>query len=247
MLANSDLFTIFDIVDSTNNYAMGKIHEGSWRHGNACFSFEQTAGKGTRGKHWQSNKSENILLSIVVDTSILGISQQFYLSAVAALGCYDLLFKYAKENIKIKWPNDLFWNDRKAAGILIENVIKGDKWQWAVIGIGMNINQTTFIDGLVKRVSLKQITGKTFDLVELAEELYLNFFDRYELLIKKKYNEIIEEYNYHLFHLNQKTQLKKGPVIFESIITGVSSDGKLHTKDVVDRSFDFNEVQWILK
>ena len=246
MSVNKNLFKIFDKVDSTNNYAMGKVHEGSWKHGNACFSWEQTAGKGTRGKHWQSNKGENIMLSIVVDTSFLSISQQFYLSAVAALACYDLIIKYAKGNIKIKWPNDLFWNDRKAAGILIENVIKGDSWQWAVVGIGININQASFSEETIKPVSLKQITGKTFEVVELAEELYSKFFERFGLIKMGKFDAIMKEYNHHLFHLHEKTRLKKGRVIFESTIKGVSADGKLLTKDAIERSFDFNEVEWII-
>ena len=88
------------------------------------------------------------------------------------LGCLDFFSKYIKENVKIKWPNDIFINDRKAGGILIENVIKGNLWQWAVIGIGLNINQENFEKENLKAISLKQITGKNYDVIELAKELH---------------------------------------------------------------------------
>ena len=239
-------FQIFDSLDSTNNYAMGKVREGLWKHSNAAFSYEQTAGKGTRGKHWQSNKRENIILSIVADTSFLDLNNKFYLAAITALSCFDLFSKYARESITIKWPNDLFWNDRKAAGILIENAIRGNKWQSSVIGIGMNINQTLFNNEIIKPVSLKQITGKTYDILLLAEELYNCFFERYESLKRNKFSEIMEEYNLHLFRRNEISKLKKGPAVFESTIVRVSADGMLHTSDVTERTFDFNEVKWLL-
>ena len=165
-------FMILTSVDSTNNYAMASIRDGIAKHGYACFSYEQTHGKGRRGKVWRTEKGKNIILSIVVNTSFLTVYQQFYLSAAVSLGCIDLFKKYAGDETKIKWPNDIFWNDRKAGGILIENVIKGNVWQWSVIGIGININQTEFnLDTVFKPVSLKQITWKDFDVIELAKEL----------------------------------------------------------------------------
>ena len=246
MSLNKELFHILESVDSTNNYAMGKVHEGSFGHGNACFSYEQTMGKGTRGRSWQSNKGENIIMSIVVNPFNLPISQQFYISAVAALSCYDLFSKYISDHLTIKWPNDLFWNDRKAAGILVENVIRGDKWQWSVIGIGMNINQVSFPPGMVKAVSLKQITGISYDIVELAQELYHLFFQRCKLLEVGIFDQLMTEYNDHLFNRGKQTRLKQGRVIFESTITGVSHDGKLNSEDVMSRSFDFNEVQIVV-
>ena len=203
-----DLLKILDTVDSTNNYAMGKLREGTWKHGNACFSFYQTHGKGTRAKHWESNKGENIILSIVADTSFLFIKDQFCLSAACALSCYDLLSTYAG-NFKIKWPNDIYWNDRKAGGILIENVIRGNKWQWAVIGIGININQLRFNEENISPVSLKEITGENYDVIQLAEELYVHFFKRYELLKKNRIDTIMFEYNHNLYLLNKKTRLKR--------------------------------------
>ena len=242
--ANS--FVILTSVDSTNNYAMAKIREGVAKHGDACFTHEQTHGKGRRGKAWKGEKEKNILLSISVATGFLTLYQQFYLSMAVSLGCIDLFKKYAGDETKIKWPNDIFWNDRKAGGILMENIIKGNVWQWAVIGVGINVNQTAFnLDTAFPPVSLKQITGKEFDVIKLANELYKAIMARYDELQKNGSEKMLIEYNQYLFGLGRKVKLKKDNIVFETTVKGVSSQGKLITNDEIEREFDFDEVIWI--
>lgn len=236
---------IIDRVESTNNYAMGLIRTEAAVHGTAIFAREQTEGKGRRGKVWKSNKDENIVLSIVLDTQPLSLLQQFKLSLVAALGVFDFFTKYATKSIKIKWPNDLFWNDRKAGGILIENVIKGEIWQWSVIGIGININQTSFEDIGNKPVSLKQITQQIYDVISLANQLRLDVLARYDELKKNGFEKMLIEYNKNLYGLNSKVKLKKGNIVFETTIKGVSPQGELITIDAMERSFVFDEVEWV--
>jgi BirA family biotin operon repressor/biotin-[acetyl-CoA-carboxylase] ligase len=246
MHSSANSFTILASVDSTNNYAMGMIRDGLAVHGNACFTYEQTQGKGRRGKTWNAEKGKNIMLSIIIAPETLTIYQQFQLSVAVSLGCIDLIKIYAGDETKIKWPNDIFWNDRKAGGILIENVIKGNVWQWAVVGIGLNINQTEFnIDTVFKPVSLKQITGKEFDVVELAKELYEKVMKRYEELQNNGFERMLTEYNQSLFGLDQKVKLKRDTTVFETTVKGVSPQGKLITADTIEREFDFNEVSWL--
>ena len=134
-------FTILDTVDSTNNYAMARIDDGLAKHGMVWFANEQTAGKGQRGKEWASEKGKNIAMSLVLSPEQLKLTSQFHLSAAVALACFEFLSGYIDGEAKIKWPNDLFWRDRKAGGILIENKLQGKTWKWAVVGIGININQ----------------------------------------------------------------------------------------------------------
>ena len=159
-------FVILDVVHSTNNYAMENVHARMAKHGKAYFSTNQIAGKGQRGKVWEAEKGQNIALSIVLEPSMLSIVQQFRLSTVVSLACFNFLSKYAGEETSIKWPNDIYWRDRKAGGVLIENILQGKDWKYSVVGIGININQTIFDPALPNPVSLKQITGKTFDPVE---------------------------------------------------------------------------------
>ena len=246
MYTGLDSFITLTSVDSTNNYAMASIRDGIAKHGCAWFSYDQTRGKGRRGKVWRTEKGKNIILSIAVNTSFLTVYQQFYLSAAVSLGCIDLFKKYAGDETKIKWPNDVFWNDRKAGGILIENVIQGNTWQWSVIGIGININQTEFdLDYVFKPVSLKQITGKEFDVIELAKELHQNVLGRYESLRKNGFEKMLVEYNQNLFGLDKTVTLKKENAVFKTMITGISPQGKLMTTDTLQREFDFDEVEWM--
>ena len=241
--ANS--FTILTSVDSTNNYAMGMIRDGLAVHGNACFSYLQTQGKGRRGKMWNAENGKNIMLSITMAPESLTISQQFHMSIAVALGCSDLFKRYAGGETKIKWPNDIFWNDRKAGGILTENVIKGNTWQWSVIGIGLNINQTEFnLETVFKPVSLKQITGKEHDVIELAKELYEEVLKRFQQLQNNEFEKLLIEYNQYLFGLDKKVKLKKDNVVFETTVKGVSPQGQLITVDVMERRIDFDEVEW---
>lgn len=244
---NSSFFKILDKVDSTNNYAIATVHAGMATHGMAWFAKEQTAGKGQRGKEWVSNRSKNIILSIAVVPLGLLASQQFYLSATVALGCYDFFSKYASRATAIKWPNDLYWNDRKAGGILIENVFKGKNWNWAVIGIGININETQFSANTINAVSLKQITGKEYEIIALAKELYENIMQRYEYLQTGNFKAILEEYNEYLFKKNCTVLLKKDNARFETRIKKVNEYGQLVTEDKMERGFNWGEVEWVLK
>ncbi len=243
-MTEDGFFNILDTVDSTNNYAMAKVHAGMAAHGMAWFAKEQTAGKGQRGRHWISEKGKNIALSLVLEPERLLIKSQFQLSAVVAITCFEFFSKYAGEETTIKWPNDLFWRDRKAGGILIENVLQAKTWRWAVVGIGININQTRFDKAILNPVSLKQITGKNFKIIELAKELQA-------LLMKnlgemKPADEIFNQYNEHLYKINKTVKLKKDGLIFDTVIKEVSAAGRLITVDAIEREFDFGEVEWVL-
>lgn len=225
---------------------MRLIREGLAKHGMAVAALEQTAGKGQRGKAWDAQPGKNIALSIIVKTDLLKAEQQFCLSMAVALAAYDFIKKYVRTGLSIKWPNDLYWRDRKAGGILIENVFNGGKWKWAVAGVGININQTSFNRSLANPVSVAQITSREFDIPKLANELYEKIVKRVEELREQPHEKLLKEYNRHLYRLHEKVKLKKGNLTFETTIAGVSLHGQLHTKDAVERYFDFGEVVWVL-
>jgi birA, biotin-[acetyl-CoA-carboxylase] ligase region len=243
-MSSAPIFTVLDTVDSTNNYAMGAIHAGSAKHGMAWFANEQTAGKGQRGKSWSTEKGKNIAMSVALQPGTLQIINQFQLSAAVVVACFDFVKAYAGDESKIKWPNDLFWRDRKAGGILIENILHGKKWKWAVVGIGININQTGFDESLVNPVSLKQITGKSFDNIELAKELHALLMKN--LAARHTAASLMEQYNEQLYKRNKPVILKKDGVRFETVIKEVSPLGRLITVDAIEREFDFGDVEWVL-
>lgn len=238
-------FVELESVDSTNNYAMALAKSGKAGHGTLVFAHDQRTGKGQRGRTWESRPGENIILSAVLEPVAFPPSSAFGLSAAVALACHDLFSLFAgPDSVAIKWPNDLYWNDRKAGGILIENQFKGMQWVLAIAGIGININQVVF--GVTARnpVSLRQITGRVFDVPALARELG-GFLDR-------RYSEweaggsLIEAYNRVLYRRGQEVQLRKDNAVFRTRIEEVSPQGQLVTKDVMERRFVFGEVEWII-
>lgn len=251
MTAPKCRFTVLDSVDSTNNYAMAQIHASLAKHGDAFFACRQTGGKGQRGNTWLTGNGENIALSIIVDPKPLQVAEQFHLSVAVALGCCDFFSGYAGAETTIKWPNDIYWRDRKAGGVLIENVIGKDawgksRWKFAVTGVGININQAQFDPVLTQAVSLKQITGKHFDVVEMAKELQLAILERIRQLSIVSFPVLLKEYNSHLFKKNCSVRLKKGNIEFETNIVAVTAEGQLFTTDRIDNYFGFGEVEWLL-
>ena len=234
-------------VDSTNNYARKQIHAGLAQNGMAIFTHEQTEGKGQRGKIWASEKDVNIALSIIINPHPLLLSQQFQLNACVALATYNFFNLFAGDDTKIKWPNDLYWQDRKAGGILIENIVAGNgNWQWSIIGIGININQTAFLPYLPNPVSLKQITGKNFDLTPLAKNLVGCFYKYWEQLITSGFVSLYEQYNQILYKKDKTVKLRKKNKTFEAKILKVSNMGKLVVQHVIEEEFDYGEIEWVI-
>ncbi len=221
---------------------MAKVHAGLAKHGDTYFSMAQTAGKGQRGKTWNSGIGENIALSCIIKPQMFRLSNQFMLSVTIALSCYDFVNNYTVLDTTIKWPNDIYWRDRKAGGILIENQIQGNDWQHAVIGVGLNINQTSFTPGLINPVSLKQITGNTYSIVNLAKELCGYIQNRLEI---SNTDTLLSEYNSHLYKINEKVLLKSNNSVFETYIKGVNAKGQLITHNKNEALFNWGEVEWI--
>jgi len=236
-------FTVLDSVDSTNNYAMAQVHAGLVTHGHTYFAYQQTSGKGQRSKQWNTGTG-NIALSIVIQPDRLNLSEQFLLVMAVALGCYDLVKTITGEHTTIKWPNDIYWCDRKTGGILIENIIQSGTWKFAIAGIGLNVNQTMFPDFLPQAVSLKQITGQHYDVLQTAKQLTGMVQNKYDQLHHNK-AAITDEYNSVLYKLGEPVKLKAGNVIFNATIKGVSRQGRLIIKNSVEQELNWGEVEWV--
>lgn len=235
-------------VDSTNNYAIAALKAGMAAHGSAWFAYQQTKGKGQHGKVWQANAGENIILSFVVELTSLQLSYPFLLSAWVANGVYDFFKNYAGDETRIKWPNDLFWRDRKAGGILIEKIatkhLHSEK-HWAVVGIGININQTKFNISNPKPVSLRQITGKTFVPKLLATELLTNLNEQWPDLLNWKNADILKKYNSVLYKKEEKITLKKDAAIFNCRLLSVNHLGELLVDGLVTDTIQHGSVEWV--
>jgi BirA family biotin operon repressor/biotin-[acetyl-CoA-carboxylase] ligase len=250
-------FIELNSADSTNNYALSSIREGVAQHGIAFFAHEQTGGKGQMGRQWISEKGANIALSIVLQPKPLQVSQQFQLSACIAVAAFKFFSHYAGIDTRIKWPNDLYWQDKKAGGILIESIIQNQQsagngqtvtgWKWAVAGIGININQTRFTPELPNPVSLKQITGKDFNPAQLAKELCGIADEQFRQLTNDGFTGIYKEYNDCLYKKNEKVKLKKNNTIFSAIVKEVSPTGELIADhDGRQKQYKFGDISWVI-
>ena len=223
---------------------MALVHEGMARHGMAVFAHDQTAGKGQRGKAWATEPGSNIILSVLVDPSPIRLLPPFTLSVATALAAYELFNRYALHETAIKWPNDIYWRDRKAGGILIENAYRGKEWQWAVLGIGLNINQTRFPDLPRPPASLKQVTGQGFDAPTLARELCALLEDRWQDLQAGRQDHLYQLYQERLFGKGRPVRLRRGDTVLDTEVLGVLPDGRLDT--TADR-FSVGEVEWVFE
>lgn len=239
-------------VDSTNNYALRLIHEGLAQEGTTVFAHNQTIGKGQRGKSWNSEPGKNLIMSLTIRPRALLPTEQFRLNCTMAVSVFEFFSKYAGEDTRIKWPNDLYWRDRKAGGLLIENVIRTGAgapatWDWSVVGIGININQTSFDPGMGRPVSLKQITGNSFPPVQLARELSGIMQRNLKELQEGAFPQMLLQYNSKLFRKGEIVQLKQGPRSWKARIAGVNAAGNLVTAaGDLEEELGFGEVEWVL-
>jgi BirA family biotin operon repressor/biotin-[acetyl-CoA-carboxylase] ligase len=244
-MQQNELFSILDKVESTNNYAMAQVHAGLAKHGQAWYAIEQLAGKGQRGKEWKSNVGENVILTVVVQPHKVFNVKPFYLSALVAHICRKCFAEIAGKHTKIKWPNDIYWRDRKAGGILIENIFKGKEWQWAIIGIGLNVNQTIFDETIGNATSLKMITNAEHDPILIAQKIQQVLLQKLENIEIDNLEFYLNELNKHLYKKNETVHLKKDNAVFATKIIGVNEYGQLITKDVMERKFEVGEVEWV--
>ena len=169
-------------IDSTNIYAMAQIRAGLAKSGSCYTADFQTNGRGQHGRVWESSKGQNLLCSYILELNTLDAlknwtpADQIGFSAAIALGARAFFAAFAGSETKIKKPNDIYFSDRKAGGILIENLVRGQEWTWAVIGIGMNINQTEFSPEALNSVSsnpisLQEITNQSWDVKKMQQHL----------------------------------------------------------------------------
>ncbi len=243
---DSLMFNILDQVDSTNNYAMGRIHEGLAKSGEAWFARVQTGGKGQRGKAWESNIDENLLMSVIIQPPQFLKISSFYLQALVSVVSARFLSEITQSSCRIKWPNDLYFNDRKAGGILIENSIRGAGWNWAIIGIGININQSSFPLEAKNPCSVFEITKKRLDPVLLAKTLHAQLWEAVSLFSAEKEAEYMKVYNRLLYRREEIVKLKKGNHLFEAVIKKVDNTGRLEVLQPDKQHYIHGEIEWLL-
>ena len=232
-------------VSSTNDYAKDILLNQNVEEGIVINTYYQKKGRGHINNIWESKKDENLIFSFILFPEFLQIEKQFLLSKFVSLAIVDFLKSYTKK-VKIKWPNDIYINDKKICGILIENSIIEDKISNSVIGIGLNINQTEFNKNIPNPTSLKLITGKNYKIETCLNEL-INFLNiRYQQLTKGKFDIINENYINNLYKFSVIHIFKKGNKKFKAKIVGISETGQLiiEDKNGFQSLYSFKEISF---
>ena len=234
-------------TDSTNNYANRQLSVSEVPDGTVFLAHHQKNGKGQINNRWESEAGKNLTFSLVLKPFFMEITDQFMLSKVITLGIYSVLKEYAGQ-LKIKWPNDIYAGDKKLGGILIENSIMSGRITNSVIGIGLNINQEKFVSNAPNPVSLKQLTGKDYDLMKLLSQIIKSINTFYELLKNGNFTEINQLFVDKLYRFGEKFRYRCGDTEFTGRITGVNEIGQLMITDERgnERQFHFKEVEFIL-
>ncbi len=214
-------------IDSTNQYLHDLIGKISLEDFAVVTARYQTKGRGQRATTWQSEKDKNLIISVLKKEIDLNPQRQFLLNIVVSLALFKTLETLQIPKLSIKWPNDILSHDKKIAGILIELILKKNTIDKAIIGIGLNVNQTNFKE-LSSASSLQNITGIHYDLDELLHKLLENF--KYYFSIKNT-AELWTTYENLLFRKDKpSTFVGLSGDLFSGIIKGVSQRGKLMVK-----------------
>jgi len=231
---------------STNDKALELVKNRQAHEGSIVVTAHQTKGKGQRGNAWYSKKNENLTFSLILRPKFLDISEQFFLNMMVSNSIRETLGEYLPD-LKVKWPNDLLVNGvGKLCGILIENVVTNEGWDYAVVGIGINVNQTEDLPD--SATSIKACTGFHFDLEELFKLIVTQIEQGYISLKKSGKEKILTKYLNHLYGYQEWKNFEREGRVFEGMITGVNSDGKLklRLKGEEETIFDFKELSFLL-
>ncbi len=232
-------------TESTNSLARG-WYQSNKNDGPFCIIAEhQIAGRGQRGTNWDSNPGENLTMSVVYPNPRVGVKQQFVLSSTVALSVLDGLNELKINNLKLKWPNDIMAANYKIGGILIENILNNGRITAAIIGLGLNINQIDF-PGLPKAASLQTVSGRSFEIFDVAGKLCFSLEKRLDALGLVKEEEILKEYESKLFRKNKvSTFLFPNGDLLTGMIKGITPTGllKVVVEDEALKLFDLKEIK----
>lgn len=215
-----------DATTSTNE--LSKSLNTKEKTGNFCVSAEfQSKGRGQQNTVWQSNKSENLMFTVVYNNIDLDIDKRFCLNAIVCLSIYNILQKNGFKFLKLKWPNDILADGYKICGILIENSIVGSNIKNAYVGIGLNVNQIQF-ENLPQATSLKKLKGLDINRHKIFDDLIRQLKNLPDELLSNSPQNIINIYKRYLYGFNALTgfRLPNGDLI-RGKIKSVELDGRL--------------------
>lgn len=237
----------FEKAESSNTLALELANSNNVPEFSIIWVGHQTRGRGQSNRKWLSHRHKNITMTTIVYPSFLSVEQWFYLSKISALATHELISSFC-QNVFIKWPNDIYVNNKKISGILIENRIQQQNIKTSVVGVGINVNQQRFPKNVPNPTSLYIETEHEHDLKSLIVQWQQCFIRYYEWLKEKKFTEIDERYHQYLYMKNQTIRLKiKNEGIIAGKVIEVTSIGQLKIEsNQQTRLLNVGEAEWLI-
>jgi len=244
-LINIGAYSVFlEETSSSNDSLKLLLNAESLPEGAVVYTHFQTKGRGMQGNGWESELAQNLLMSLYLKPQFLFADEQIWLNIMVSLALRDTAQELSSAKVSIKWPNDIFIEDKKVAGILIENVLQGQRIKLCITGIGLNLNQVAFTD--LRAASLASFAGRPIDLNE-ARNILCQHLSRYYALLKAKQHTLLwDGYHEHLLGKGQMALFEEGGLQFEAQVMGIDKRGRLHLLVGDDiKSYAHKEVVFI--
>jgi BirA family biotin operon repressor/biotin-[acetyl-CoA-carboxylase] ligase len=210
---------------STNDELAVLAKNSKEPEGLALYTHDQTKGKGQRGNAWIAEPGKNMLISVLLRPGFLDPQNQFYLNLITGLAIIDVLKEFIPNDLTLKWPNDVYIEDRKIAGILIESNMRGSTLESSIVGVGLNVNQKGF--ALPKATSMSIETGDDFDLNDIMENFLLKLEKWYLKLKAGAKGDILDQYHQLLMWRGEKRKFRNADEEFFGEIVGIDQHGRL--------------------
>jgi BirA family biotin operon repressor/biotin-[acetyl-CoA-carboxylase] ligase len=248
LFVGQNLITI-QHVDSTNNFLKDLLSNSKpLPDGTVIMAESQYAGRGQQQNKWHSEPGKNLTVSILLKPSFLSAAQQFDLTRAVSLGIISALEPFLGDKLKIKWPNDIYYDNGKLGGILIENLLRGTQITNSVIGIGLNVNQEVFPPGAANAVSVKQILHRDYELKFILSEICKNIEAVYLNLKAGHIDHIRKAYLQRLYWLNEQRMFRVNEQVFKGRIENVKDNGLLVVNNGAGTSeYNQKEIEFLNK
>ena len=234
-------------TNSTNSLMKEMLAKGEWPEGERfLYTGYQTAGRGQTGNSWESEADKNLLCSILLPPN----KNLYFLNIAVGVAIIRVIQSVLCQRsglysvLSIKWPNDIYFGDKKVAGILVENAIIGNEVKYSIAGIGLNVNQTTFVSDAPNPVSLKQITGKEYDIDQWMKDL----LDAVHVVLNEPEEAIWTYYKAHLYRREGWYPFEDKNGTFEARISDVLPTGEIVLRDQQgkEQKYHFKQVRYVI-
>lgn len=227
-------------TNSTNTLLKELIAKG--QEPGFIYAGYQTAGRGQTGNSWESEKGKNLICSVLLPPN----KNLYFLNIAVSVAILRTMKGYGLPvtEVAIKWPNDIYWKDKKLAGILLENAIIGNEVKYAIGGIGLNVNQTEFVSDAPNPVSLKQISGKEYAIDQLMQDL----LDAIHTILNEPEEAVWSTYKAHLYRREGYWPFADQNGTFEAQIEDILPTGEIVLKDPEgkERIYHFKQIRYVI-